>query len=253
MTGGPATSGQAIRVLIADDQRVVRDGLGMIVDLMEGVEVVGMAGDGAEAMAAVAELAADVVLMDLRMPGTGGVEATRAIRAAGGAAVVVLTTYVDDDSLFPALQAGAAGYLTKDASAEQIEAAIRAVSAGGTWLDPVVQRRLLDAVASQELASALPSGDGAAAGSTAAHGAAASSTGAPGAAASFPDGLTAREVEVLTLVAEGLSNDEIAKRLFLGRATVKTHVNRIFAKTRARDRAQAVSYAYRNGLAGPGA
>jgi len=156
------------------------------------------------------------------------VQATRQITGRSAARVVVLTTYADDESVFPALRAGAAGYLTKDASAEEIEAAIRAVHRGQTWLDPVVQARLVSAL-----------GDG-----------------VPGEAArqlrGLPDKLTAREVEVLTLIGEGLSNREIGERLVLGQATVKTHVNRIFAKTGVQSRAQAVRYAISNGLAGPG-
>jgi DNA-binding NarL/FixJ family response regulator len=174
-----------------------------------------------------ASLQPDVILMDLRMPNVGGVEATGIIKAAQTVAVVVLTTYADDESLFPALQAGASGYLTKDASAEQIEDAIMAVHRGDTWLDPVVQQRLVAAVSARR------------------------SPGPDTRSFTPPDGLTAREVEVLALIADGLSNTEIGQRLFLGQATVKTHVNRIFAKTGVRDRAQAVRYAYRTGLAHP--
>jgi DNA-binding NarL/FixJ family response regulator len=210
-----------ICVLIADDQRVVRDGLAMIVGMLDGVEVVGTAEDGEQAVALGGELAPDVVLMDLRMPGLNGAEATA--RLAPDVAVLVLTTYADDDSLLPALRAGARGYLTKDAGGEEIERAIRALHAGQTYLDPTVQRRLIE-LATEPAAAAKPATDG-------------------------EDDLTAREVEVLTLIARGLSNAEIAAALVVSGATVKTHINRIFAKTGVRDRAQAVAYAYRTGRA----
>jgi DNA-binding NarL/FixJ family response regulator len=222
------TGHEPLRVVIADDQRAVRDGLVVLVGLCEGFEVVGAAADGAAAVALADQLAPDVVLMDLRMPEMNGVQATREITARGTARVVVLTTYADDESIFPALRAGAAGYLTKDASAEEIEAAIRAVHRGQTWLDPVVQARLVSALSDNdpdEQAHPLPR---------------------------LPGNLTPREIEVLTLIGEGLSNREIGERLVLGQATVKTHVNRIFAKTGIANRAQAVRYAISNGLAGPG-
>jgi DNA-binding NarL/FixJ family response regulator len=217
-----------VRVVIADDQRVVRDGLVVLVGLCDGIEVVGAAADGAAAVAMVDDLAPDIVLMDLRMPEMDGVTATREITGRSAARVVVLTTYADDESIFPALRAGAVGYLTKDASAEEIEAAIRAVHRGQTWLDPKVQARLVSAL-----------GDG-----------------APGEKArpspGLPGNLTPREAEVLALIGEGLSNREIGERLVLGQATVKTHVNRIFAKIGTQSRAQAVRYAISNGLADPG-
>ncbi len=215
-----------IRVLIADDQRVVREGLSMLVALIDDVQVVGTACDGAEAVRLAEAHRPDVVLMDLRMPGVDGIAATADLRERLPAArVLVLTTYADQDVIVPALQAGARGYLTKDASAEQIETAIRAVHAGQTHLDPAVQERLVAAVISHP-PPADPAGPG--------H--------------EPPDGLTMREVEVLTLLASGLSNTEIAQRLYLSNATVKTHINRIFAKTGARDRAQAVRYAYQHRL-----
>ncbi|MGH3187122.1 MAG: response regulator [Streptosporangiaceae bacterium] len=228
------TGTTTVRVVVADDQRVVRDGLAVLVGLCDGIEVVGAAADGTAAVALVAELAPDVVLMDLRMPEMDGVAATRAITRSGTARVIVLTTYADDASIFPALRAGAVGYLTKDASAEEIEAAIRAVHRGQTWLDPVVQARLV---------SALGAGDPGDAADP--HEPARPSRGLPG-------NLTARETEVLALIGEGLSNHEIGERLVLGQATVKTHVNRIFAKIGVRNRAQAVRYAIGNGLARPG-
>ena len=222
---GPAT----IHVLIADDQRVVREGLSMLVSLIDGVDVVGAASDGAEAVRLAEAHHPDVIMMDLRMPGVDGITATADLRQRLPAArVLVLTTYADQDAILPALRAGARGYLTKDASAEQIEAAIRAVHAGQTHLDPAVQQRLVAAVINPS-ATADPSGPG----------------------RKPPDGLTAREAEVLALLASGLSNTDIAQRLYLSNATVKTHINRIFAKTGARDRAQAVRYAYQHGLASP--
>ena len=228
MTGAPGPG--PIRVLIADDQRVVRDGLNMLVALIDGVEVVGTACDGAEAVRLAEDHRPDVVLMDLRMPGTDGIAATADLRQRLPATrVLVLTTYADEDAIVPALQAGARGYLTKDASAEQIEAAIRAVHAGQTHLDPAVQERLVAAVINRPPAGAA----------------------GPGPGQKPPGGLTAREAEVLTLLAAGLSNAEIGQRLYLSNATVKTHINRIFAKTGARDRAQAVRYAYQHGLATP--
>jgi DNA-binding NarL/FixJ family response regulator len=218
-------SGAPIRVLVADDQRTVRDGLTMLVDLIEGVEVVGAACDGIEAVELARAERPDVVLMDLRMPRMEGTEATRRIRTElPDTHVLVLTTYADDESLFPALQAGARGYLTKDASAEEIEQAIRALVAGQTHLDPAVQQRLVAAVLDTK-----PIADAG--------------------ASALPDDLTPREAEVLKLVANGLSNAEIAEALVVSQATVKTHVNRIFYKTGSRDRAQAVRYAYQHGVA----
>ncbi|MEV7774097.1 response regulator transcription factor [Kitasatospora sp. NPDC086791] len=221
------------RVLVADDQTVVREGIVMLLGLLPGIEVVGAAGDGEEAVALVEWHHPDVVLMDLRMPRCDGVEATRRIRAAHPETeVVVLTTYADDDSLFPALQAGARGYLTKDAGAEEIARAIADVRAGAAGLSPQVQLRLLERLSEQPARSAAaPERPAARSGE-------------------LPDGLTAREAEVLALIAEGLSNAEIAQRLFVSQATVKTHINNLFAKTAVRDRAQAVAYAFRHGITG---
>ncbi len=233
MTGAP------LRVVIADDHRVVRDGLVTILGAMDGVQVVGAAQDGAEAVALAGQQDADVVLMDLRMPGMDGVEATRAVRSSRpGTAVVVLTTYTDDESILAALQAGAAGYLTKNASTDDIRRALEAAASGQSVLDPVATARLVEAAG--RLPAASPAGAGGVGG--------AGGAGAPGAA--LPDGLTEREGEVLALIAQGLSNAEIAAQLFVSRSTVKTHINQIFAKTGSRDRAQAILYAQKNGVMG---
>lgn len=217
-------SAAPLRVVIADDQRVVREGLALMLDLLEGIEAVGAAADGEEALALVASERPDVVLMDLRMPRLDGVEATRRLAAAHPeVGVVALTTYADDETVVAAVRAGARGYLTKDAGAEQIRAAVERVAGGEAALDPAVQAHLVAAVAAEEDGAAAPP--------------------------PLPDGLTPREAEVLGLVAAGLSNAEIAARLVVSAATVKSHVNHLFAKIGARDRAQAVAYAYRNGLA----
>ena len=235
MTGAP------IRVVIADDQRVVRDGLVTILGAMDGVQVVGAAQDGAEAVALAGQQDAAVVLMDLRMPTMDGVEATRAVRASRPAtAVVVLTTYTDDESILAALQAGAAGYLTKNAGRDDIRRALEAAVAGQSVLDPVAAARLVEA-AGREPAATGPGGSALA--GTGPGGLAPGGT-APG----LPDGLTEREGEVLALIAQGLSNGEIASQLFVSRSTVKTHINQIFAKTNSRDRPQAIVYAQQHGL-----
>jgi DNA-binding NarL/FixJ family response regulator len=234
MTGEHGGAPGPIRVLIADDQRVVRDGLVLLIGLLDDIEVVGAARDGAEAVSMAEQLRPDVVLMDLNMPVMDGTAATAALRErVPGSAVLVLTTYADDNAVFPALRAGARGYLTKDADSDQVETAIRNIHAGRTWLDPIVQERLVTAALGSDggVASAGPYAD--AAGERV-----------------LPDGLTPREAEVLVLIAGGLSNAQICARLVVSPATVKTHINRIFAKIGAHDRAQAVRYAYRNNLAG---
>lgn len=214
-----------VRVLIADDQKVVREGLATLLGLLDDITVVGTAVDGDDAVRQAIELDPDVVLMDLHMPNCSGVEATEQLAAAGARCrVVVLTTYSDDDWVFAALRAGARGFLTKDASADEIRTALTTVARGDAQLDPTVQRRLLEAL-SHGGVSALP--------------------------ASVPDNLTPREVGVLQLIAAGRSNSEIANELYVSDATVKTHVNHILAKTAARDRAQLVAYAFRHGLAQP--
>jgi DNA-binding NarL/FixJ family response regulator len=225
---------QPIRVLVADDQALIREGLETLLSFSPGIAVVGAARDGEEAVRLVEEHHPDVVLMDLRMPRCDGVEATRLISAAHpGTRVVVLTTYADDDSIFAALEAGAMGYLTKDAGAREIVQAIRTVHAGDALLDHAVQARVLRQLRGATPPSPAPS----------------ASRSAP----SLPDGLTTREAEVLGLIAQGLNNQEIAQRLVVSEATVKTHINNLFSKIGARDRAQAVVYAVRHGLAGDGA
>lgn len=216
-----------VRVLVVDDQKVVREGLAMMLGLLDGIEVVGVAVDGADALRRVEDVDPDVVLMDLSMPTMDGVEATRRLAARGARArVVVLTTYADDQWVFGALQAGARGFLTKDAGADEIRAAVLSVAAGDAQLDPSVQRRLLEALASGAHVGTGPTGP-----------------------ETVDDGLTARELEVLTEIARGLSNSEVAQRLFVSEATVKTHVNHLLAKTACRDRAGLVAYAYRTGRA----
>jgi DNA-binding NarL/FixJ family response regulator len=211
-----------IRIVIADDQPITRDGLTTILEAMDDVTVVGVAADGAEAIALAERTETDVVLMDLRMPRVDGIEATRRLGVSRpDTAVVVLTTYTDDDLILEALSAGANGYLTKNATAEDIHRALRAAVAGQAVLDQEVQARVVDHATATE------------------HDA----TGATG---ELPDGLSAREGEVLALIAEGLSNAEIAERLFISRTTVKTHINQILRKTGCRDRPQAILYALHN-------
>lgn len=236
-------SAPAVRVLIADDQKVVREGLVSLLSLLPGIDVVGAAVDGDDAVRQAAELHPDVVLMDLNMPRCNGVEATERLRAAHSPArVVVLTTYSDDAWVFSALQAGARGFLTKDAGAEEIHRAITTVAAGQAQLDPSVQRRLLDALGSGErFAVAAPD-----------HPPGPAATAKPGSdPVPAPDELTPREVEVLAHIAAGESNAEIAAALFVSEATVKTHINHIFTKTGLRDRVQLVRYAFRHQLAAP--
>jgi DNA-binding NarL/FixJ family response regulator len=214
-------------VLIADDQRVVREGLTMVLGLMPGVEIVGSARDGEEAITLADQLQPDVVLMDLRMPRCDGVEATRRLVQSGTRTkVVVLTTYADDHSVIQALRAGACGFLTKDASSPEIAAALEAAKRGESAIDPAVQHHLVKAIARTAPLQWIPPDE-----------------------SRLPDGLTPREAAVLALIAEGLSNAEIAERLTVTETTVKSHINHLYGKTGARDRAQAVAYAYRHGLA----
>ncbi|MFC9931571.1 response regulator [Streptomyces sp. NPDC127190] len=213
-----------ISVIIADDHRVVREGLATILGAVETVHVAGLAADGAQAVDLAVAHDADVVLMDLHMPGADGVEATRRLRTERPAtAVVVLTTYTDDDSILAALEAGATGYLTKNASAADIRRAIEAAVSGHAMLDPLAADRLI-------------------------HASRRNDPGHREKDARLPDGLTEREGQVLGLIAQGLSNAEIASRLYLSRSTVKTHINQIFTKTGSRDRPQAIVYAHRHGI-----
>jgi len=217
-----------VRVLLADDQRLVRESLATMLGLLDGIELAGTAANGEEAIDLVAELRPDVVLMDLRMPRLDGIEATRRLRERDPEArVIALTTFADDESVLGALRAGARGYLTKDAGAEDIRSAIFAVVAGEAILDPAVQRHVVGALAAE------PASD--------------QQTEEP----ELPDGLTPREAEILGLIAEGMTNAEIAERLVVSPTTVKSHINHLFAKAGVRDRVQAVTYAYRKGLATP--
>ena len=241
-----------IRVLVADDQKVVRDGLCLLVGMLPGVEVIGAAVDGEDAIRQARRDVPDVVLMDLHMPNCDGVEATRRIvREQPSVRVVVLTAYSDDERVFGALRAGARGYLTKDASAGEILQAVLAVRAGNAQLDPSVQRRLVDAIAQGArvgLVDASFSGTGVA-GTEVAGTEAADVGGSPGGRRDAAlAALTEREVDVLTAIGCGLSNAEISARFRISPATVKTHVNHLLAKTGMRDRAQLVGYAFRQDL-----
>jgi DNA-binding NarL/FixJ family response regulator len=220
------TADKPLRIVIADDQASVREGLVLLLGGLSGIDVVGAAADGEQALALVAEQQPDAILLDLHMPVLDGIGATRRLVAEHpGVAIVVLTTYVDDSSVLEALQAGARSYLTKDADRTDIARALEAAAGGLTVFDPRVHATLLAA------ASAPP-----------APGAAGSGT------AALPDGLTQREAEILGLIAQGLTNTEIAERLFLSSHTVKTHINRIFGKTGARDRVAAIGYARDHGI-----
>ncbi len=224
MTGPSGEATGPLRIVIADDQASVREGLVLLLGSLPDIEVVGAAPDGQQALQLVAEHEPDAILLDLHMPVLDGLGATRRLTAEHpGVAIVVLTTYADDSSVLEALQAGARSYLTKDADRADIARALHAAAGGLTVLDPRVHATLLQAAMA-------PSKPGE----------------APGEAVPPPDGLTQREVEILGLIARGLTNPEIAEQLFLSSHTIKTHINRIFAKTGSRDRAAAIGYAHRH-------
>ena len=214
-----------IRVLLADDHRLVRTGFRVILGLEEDIEVIGEAEDGAQAVAATAKLAPDVVLMDVEMPGMDGLEATRRIVAAGGGpSVLILTTFDRDDYLFAALEAGASGFLLKNSSPETLVEAVRVIARGDALLAPEITRRVISAFANPSRAAPVKK----------------------------LDELTPREHEVLVALAAGATNAEIATSLHLGETTVKTHVSRVLTKLGARDRTQAVVMAYEMGVVRPG-
>ncbi len=227
----PGSDRRPVRVLLADDQRLVRESLGTLLGLLDGIELVASAADGEEAIELAERHRPEVVLMDLRMPRLDGIEATRQLRERQpDVRVIALTTYADDESVLGALRAGARGYLTKDAGGEDIRTAILTVAAGEAALDPAVQHHVVAALADDRDARADDSAL---------------------TAACLPDDLTPREAEVLTLIAAGLTNAEIAERLCVSPTTIKSHINHLFAKAGLRDRAQAVNYAYRTGIATP--
>lgn len=215
-----------LRIIVADDQTSVREGLAVLLGGLPDIDVVAAAADGEQVLALVAEHRPDAVLLDLHMPVLNGIETTRRLRALHPhVAIVVLTTYLEDSFVLDALRAGARSYLTKDADRKDIANALHAATQGLAVLDPRVQATLMRAAAAPAPAPVTTM-----------------------AAQPLPDGLTQREAEILQLIAQGLTNPEIAARLFLSGHTVKTHVNRIFAKTASRDRAAAVGYAHRKGL-----
>jgi DNA-binding NarL/FixJ family response regulator len=217
-----------IRVLLADDQALVRAGFASLLDAQSDIQVIGEAGDGVEAVGLARELNPDVVLMDIRMPGLDGLQATRQIATderLGSVRVVILTTFELDEYVFEAVRAGASGFLVKHTEPVELVRAVRVVATGDALLSPSVTRRLISEFASR--AKAPPPADSL-------------------------DVLTERERELVGLVGEGLSNDEIAQRLVLSPATVKTHINRSMMKLSARDRAQLVVFAYEAGLVRPG-
>jgi len=228
----PREADVPLRIVIADDQASVREGLVLLLGGLPGIDVVGAAADGEQALDLVAEHHPDAILLDLHMPVLDGIGATRRLTAEHpGVAVVVLTTYADDSSVLDALHAGARSYLTKDADHTDIARALQAAAGGLTVFDPRVHATLLAATAAS--AKAEPGRPGK------------PETAGP---APPPDGLTQREAEILRLIARGLTNPEIAAQLFLSNHTIKTHISRIFAKTGSRDRAAAIGYAHRHNI-----
>ncbi|MEU8242119.1 response regulator transcription factor [Actinoplanes missouriensis] len=229
------TESGVLRVLVVDDQQLVREGLTALLELTDGVTVVGSAGDGERALELIADHRPDVVLMDLRMPVLDGVAATaRARERFPEVAVVVLTTYADDESIAGALAAGARGYLTKDAGRAEIAMALRAAAAGHSLFAPEVSARLAEAMRRPAVLSGTDQ-DG-------------SSDQSGLLSDRLPDGLTRREAEVLGWIGQGRTNAEIAAELFVAEATIKTHINNAFAKIGVRNRAEATGYALRHGL-----
>ncbi|WP_279354593.1 response regulator transcription factor [Frankia canadensis] len=271
-TGSPSAAPPATTVLLVDDQPLLRMGFRMVLDSQADITVVGEAGDGTEAVALTAALRPDVVLMDVRMPGMNGIEATGRIVAAGSASrVLILTTFDLDEYAFAGLRAGASGFLLKDVPPADLLSAIRAVATGDAVVAPSITRRLLDAFAHRLPDAAAPAGStgsgtgGSGMPATGTEVTATSGTGITGPGSSPEDQpagrsrdrrldrLTERERDVLDEVAAGYSNAEIAARLVLSEATVKTHVGRILAKLELRDRVQAVVFAYETGVVHPSA
>ncbi|RLZ04432.1 DNA-binding response regulator [Kocuria tytonicola] len=241
----------SLRVLLVDDQPLIRVGFATILTSQEDIEVVGEAGDGAQALDLAAALHPDVVCMDVQMPRMDGIEATRRLLATGSRAVVlILTTFDTDEALFAALSAGASGFLLKSAGPEELIEAVRVLGRGDALLDPLVTRRVLERMAG---ASDEPGGSAA---SSCSELPAPETEATPaeqdrrGADELDRAGLTAREAEALRAMARGLSNDEIAQQLVVGRATVKTHVSNVLLKTGARDRVHAIIWAFEHGVAG---
>jgi DNA-binding NarL/FixJ family response regulator len=219
---GPASRPGPLRVVVADDQATVRDGLVVLLGLTDGIEVVGSAANGRVALSVVEQTRPDAILLDLRMPGLDGIETTRRLSERHpGVAVVVLTTYADDASIVDALEAGARSYLTKNADRADIAQTLRSAVTGLSVIDPVVRAALLKAAAARRRRPPERTFPG-----------------------ELPDGLTQREAEILSMIAQGMTNPDIAAQLYLSAHTVKTHVNRIFAKTRSADRAAAIRYAH---------